>query len=54
MLEMTSALLEMKEWDLNVADATGNTAIAWAARGGHTNILKELLEQKDADPNIAD
>jgi len=54
MLEMTSALLEMKEWDLNVDDATGNTAIAWAARGGHTDILKELLEQKDADPNIAD
>jgi len=54
MLEMTSALLEMKEWDLNVADATGNTAIAWAARGGHTDILKRLLKQKDADPNIAD
>ena len=53
MLEMTSALLEMKEWDLNTTDAAGNTAIAWAARGGHTDILKKLLEHKDTDPNIA-
>ena len=54
MLEMTSALLEMKECDLNAIDATGNTAIAWAARGGHTDILKKLLEQINVNPDSAD
>jgi len=54
MLEMTSALLEMKEWDLNATDATGNAAIAWAARGGHMDILKKLLERNDIDPDNAD
>ena len=54
MLEMTSALLEMKEWDLNVTDATGDTAMAWAARGGHTDILKLLLGQRNTNPNTAD
>ena len=54
MLEMTSALLEMKEWDLNATDATGDTAIALAARRGHTDFLKKLLEQKYTNPNIAD
>jgi len=54
MLEMTSALLEMKGWDLNVADGTGSTAIAWAARGGYTDILKILLSQNNTNPNTAD
>ena len=54
MLEMTSALLEMKEWDLSATDATGNTAIAWAARWGHTDILEKLLTQTDTNPDNAD
>ena len=54
MLEMTRALLEMKEWDLNATDATGSTAIALAARGGHTDFLKELSKQKYTNPNTTD
>ena len=34
-VEITQALLETREWDLNATDVEGNTAFAWAARKGH-------------------
>ena len=50
-VEIAHALLEMREWDLNVADLDGNTAFAWAARKGHEDVVKLLLGRPDVDPD---
>ena len=52
--EITVALLEMDKWDVPATDFNGNTAITWAARRGHSGVLKVLLERSGIDPNIAD
>ena len=33
--EIFSAVLDMREWDVNTGDCTGNTALTWAAKRGH-------------------
>ena len=53
-VEAAVALLEMKKWDLDATDIAGNTAILWAARNGHSAVLKVLLEQEGVTPNTAD
>ena len=50
-VEIASALLEMREWDLNAADVDGNTAFAWAARKGHGDVVKMLLGRPGVDPD---
>ena len=48
------ALREMGEWDLDVTDAGGNTAISWAARKGHRAMVQMLLELEDISPDTVD
>ena len=48
------ALLAMKEWDVNATDARGRTALAWAAVGGHEDVVNILLQRKDLNPDAAD
>ena len=50
-VEITRALLEMREWDFNATDIEGNTAFAWAARKGHEDTVKMLLSRKGVDPD---
>jgi len=52
--EMVSAVLDMREWDVNAADGTGNTALTWAATRGHDGVVKRLLERKDVNPDQPD
>ena len=53
-VEVVSAVLKMKEWDINAADCFGCTALIWAAEKGHEAIVKMLLERKDVNPDLAD
>ena len=52
--EMVSAVMDMREWDVNAADGTGNTALTWAATRGHDGVVKRLLERKDVNPDQPD
>ena len=51
--EVLVALLETNICDLQGADFSGNTAIAWATRRGHEGVVRVLLERSDIDPNTA-
>jgi len=53
-VEIVAALLAKKGWDINATDTMGRTALAWAARGGHADVVEILLQLKDIDPNAAD
>ena len=48
------ALLDMKEWNVNARDCIGMTALIWASRRGHEELVKMLLEREDVNPNQAD
>ena len=48
--EIVAAVLEMKEWDVNAADCMRTTALTWATRRGHKEIVKALLEREDINP----
>ena len=52
--EMVTAVLKVKEWDVNAADCMGITALIWATRRGQCEVVKVLLEREDIDPNRAD
>ena len=52
--EMVPAVLDMREWDVNAADCTGNTALTWAAMRGHDGVVKRLLEREDVNPGQPD
>ena len=49
-----SAVLGMKEWDVNAGGCMGMTALTWASRGGHEEVVKMLLERDDVNPDQAD
>jgi len=49
-----SAVLVMKEWDINAEDCMGMTALAWASVKGHEEVVKALLERDDVNPNQVD
>ena len=53
-VEIVAAVLEMREWDVDAPDNTGSTALTWAARRGHEEVVEMLLEQGNANPNTAD
>ena len=53
-VEIAAAVLDMKEWDANVTDCTGNTALLWAAKNGHEGVVTMLLEREDVNPNQLD
>ena len=46
--------LAMKEWDINAADGSGRTALAWAAIRGHEDVVAIILQQKDAKADTPD
>ena len=48
------SVLGMKKWDVNAGDCTGMTALTWAARRGHEQVVKMLLEQEDVNPDQPD
>ena len=52
-METAVALLELKKWDLDATDIAGNTALLWAARKGHGDVVNVLLEQEDLTPDTA-
>ena len=52
-LEITVALLETNNLDAQAIDFNGNTAIVWAARKGHEEVVKVLLERSNVNPNTA-
>jgi len=52
--EIVAAVLDMKEWDVNATDGTGNTALTWAAARGHGGVVKILLERKGVNPDEPD
>ena len=53
-VEIFSAVLEMKEWDVNAKDNASCTPLMWAALGGHEEVVKMLLERGDINPNLED
>jgi len=53
-VEVVATILERKEWDVNATDRMGCTALTWAARSGHEEIVKMLLEREGANPDQAD
>ena len=53
-VEMVAAVLEIKKWDINATDCMGSTALIWAARKGHEEVVKMLLDHKDVNPNQPD
>ena len=54
LVEIAAAVLDMKEWDVNVADRMGSTALTWAAMRGYSGVVKMFLERKDVNPNQGD
>ena len=51
-VDLVPAVLEMKEWDISVADCAGLTALTWAALRGNEGVVKILLEQEGVNPNL--
>ena len=52
--EIAGVVLNMKEWDVNTTDCMGGTPLTWAARRGHEEVVKMLLELEDVNPNTVD
>jgi len=48
---VVATVLERMEWDANATDHMGDTALTWAAREGHEEVVRMLLEQERANPN---
>jgi len=52
--EVAIGLIKTKKWDVNERDSAGLTPLMWAARYGHKEVVKLLLEQKNTQPDISD
>jgi len=52
--EIIVALLETNKWDVGARDFHGHTAISWAARRGHEEVVRILLERSEVNPNTPD
>jgi len=44
--EVANTLIKMKRWDVNQRDGAGMTPLIWAARYGHEEVVKLLLQKK--------
>jgi len=53
-VEIVAIVLEKKEWDANATDCLDRTALKWAARNGHEEVVKMLLEREEINPDQAD
>ena len=52
--EIVSAVLEVKESDVNAYDCMGMTALIWGSRRGHEEVVKMLLERQDVNSDRVD
>ena len=50
----TVATLLARGWDINATDIRGRTALAWAAAGGHEDVVAMILQQKGAKADTRD
>jgi len=53
-VEIVAIVLEKKEWDANATDCLDSTALKWAVRNGHEEVVKMLLEQEEINPDQTD
>ena len=52
--EVANTLIEMNIWDVNEADGAGVTPLIWAARYGHEEVVRLLLQKKEIQPDQQD
>ena len=52
--EVINALIEINRWDVNETDGAGVTPLIWAARYGHEEAVRLLLQKKDIQPDQQD
>ena len=52
--EVTNAMIEMNIWGVNQRDGLGMTALIWAARYGHEEVVRLLLQEKHIQPDQPD
>ena len=52
--ELAIDLLRTKGWDVNQGDRDGMTLLMWAARYGHEELVRLLLQQRHTRPDMAD
>ena len=52
--ELAVDLIRAERWDTNQRDSAGLTPLMWAARYGHEEVVKLLLQQKHTRPNAPD
>jgi len=53
-VEIVASLVEAEFCDINQADCTGSTPLAWAASNGHEEVVKILLGRNGVDPGKPD
>jgi len=53
-VEIVAAISERKELNGNTTDRMWNTALTWAAREGHEEVVRIFLEREGVDPDNAD
>ena len=49
--EVANTLIKMNRWDVNEADGAGTTPLIWAARYGHEEVVRFLLQIKHIQPD---
>ena len=54
MAEVAGTLIKMDRWDVNQRDGAGVTPLIWAARYGHEEVVRLLLQKKDIQPDKQD
>ena len=52
--DVTNTLVKMNRWDVNQKDAAGMTPLIWAARYGHEEVVRLLLQNKHIQPDQQD
>ena len=53
-VEVATDLIRTRRWDVNQRDSVGLTPLMWAAKYGHEELVKLLLQQKDIQLEISD
>ena len=53
-VEVANTLIKMDRWDVNQRDSAGMTPLLWAARYGHEEVVRLLLEEIHIQPDQQD